>query len=264
MRATSCVADGSNAVASLDRVPLTRLTSAAEVLLASDHDPYARWRLNRAQVEGWATPGAVAWRASSGDGPSYLTSVGEPHGVALLLEELLPELRNGMDVTVPRGTAPLLPAWVALDGVDWDFRWTDAAPDLQAQEGDVVEVGEDEVAALLTEANPDAAAMPGDPRVRRWLGVRGDAGLLACGADTSETNRVGHLSSIATHPEVRGRGLGAAVTAALTRRLLDEGADLVVLGMYAGNTAGRALYDRLGMKDDHRFTSGRLQIRSRW
>ena len=246
-------------------MPLTRLTSAAEVLLATDHDPYARWRLMRHEVEGWAGHGAVAWRSvGSGDGPPYLTTLGPPAGVALLVEELLPELRNGLDVTFPRGTAPLLPAWVALDGVEWDFRWTDVAPAPQPREEDVVPVTDDEVAALLARANPDAAAAPGDTRVRRWLGVRGPAGLLACGADTSETEGVGHLSSIATLPEARGQGLGSAVTAALTRTLLEEGCDLVVLGMWAGNTAGRALYDHLGMHDDHRFTSGKLQVRSRW
>lgn len=244
---------------------LTRLTSAAEVLLATEHDPYARWRLTRHEVEGWAGHGAVAWRgAGKGERPPYLTTVGYPTGVALLLEELLPELRNGLDVTVPRGTAPLLPAWVSLDGVDWDFRWTADAPPPQPREGDVVPVADDEVAALLALANPDAAAPPGDPRVRRWLGVRGPAGLLACGADTSEAPGVGHLSSIATHPEARGQGLGSAVTAALLRLLLGEGCELVVLGMYAKNEAGRALYDHLGMHDDHRFTSGKLLIRSRW
>jgi ribosomal protein S18 acetylase RimI-like enzyme len=72
------------------------------------------------------------------------------------------------------------------------------------------------------------------------------------------------LSSIAVHPEARGRGLGAAVTARLARQLLEDGCDIVTLGMYAENTAGRGLYDRLGMKDDHRFSSGPLQIRSRW
>jgi len=246
-------------------VPLTRLTSAAEVLLATEHDPYARWRLRRSDVEGWAGHGAVAWRSvASGDGPPYLTTLGAPAAVALLLEELLPELRNGLEVTVPRGTGALLPAWVALSGVDWDFRWTGTAPAPQSRESEVGPVGDEEVAALLAVANPDAAAPPGDPRVRRWLGVRGPDGLLACGADTSEAATVGHLSSIATHPDARGQGLGRAVTAALIRTLLAEGCDLVVLGMYAGNSAGRALYDRLGMRDDHRFTSGRLEIRSRW
>jgi ribosomal protein S18 acetylase RimI-like enzyme len=88
--------------------------------------------------------------------------------------------------------------------------------------------------------------------------------LLACAADTSGVAGVGHLSSIAVHPDARGKGLGAAVTAALTRALFAGGCDLVTLGMYASNTVGRALYDRLGMTDEHRFTSGPLQVRSRW
>ena len=96
------------------------------------------------------------------------------------------------------------------------------------------------------------------------MGVAGPDGLLACAADTSGATGVGHLSSIAVHPDARGQGLGAAVTAALMRRMFDDGCDIVTLGMYASNTAGRALYDHLGMADTHRFTSGPLQVRSRW
>ena len=73
-----------------------------------------------------------------------------------------------------------------------------------------------------------------------------------------------NLSSIAVHPDCRGQGLGRALTAALTRRLLDEGCDLVTLGMYADNDAARAVYDALGWRAEHRFTSGPLQVRSRW
>ena len=75
---------------------------------------------------------------------------------------------------------------------------------------------------------------------------------------------MGHLSSIAVDPAVRGQGLAKAVTAALTRTLLAEGNDLVTLGMYAANAAGRAVYDALGFVDDHRFTSGPLLVRGRW
>jgi hypothetical protein len=39
---------------------------------------------------------------------------------------------------------------------------------------------------------------------------------------------------------------------------------MVTLGMYAVNTAGRALYDALGFVDEHRFTSGPLLVRDRW
>ena len=54
------------------------------------------------------------------------------------------------------------------------------------------------------------------------------------------------------------------MTAALTRQLFDEGADIVTLGMYADNASGRALYDALGFRDEHHFTSGPLTVRGRW
>jgi ribosomal protein S18 acetylase RimI-like enzyme len=246
-------------------VALTVLTSAAEVLLATDHDPYVRGSLRKPMVTGWTGHGAVAWRATDAEERRpYLMTLGDPHAVALLVEELLPELRDQTRITLPRGTAPLLPAWVALDGEDWDFRWLGAPPPEQPAEDRVVPVGDEEVAALLALASPTASALPGDPAVRRWVGFRSDQGLLACAADTSAATGVGHLSSIAVHPDARGQGLGAAVTAALSRQLLTGGCEVVTLGMYAWNTAGRALYDHLGMADTHRFTSGPLQVRSRW
>jgi GNAT superfamily N-acetyltransferase len=245
-------------------VDVTPLTSAAEVLVAAGHDPYVRGRLSRPDVEGWAGHGAVAWRFTYSHGSrSYVMAHGAPADVALLIEALLPELRDGQDVTLPRGTSPLLPAWVGLDGTDWDFRWTTDAPPVQPGEEHVTVVPDEEVEALLAVANPDAAARPGDTRVRRWMGIREAGRLVACAADTTEATGVGHVSSIGTHPDARGRGLGAAVTAALIRALLVEGCDVVTLGMYATNTAGRALYDRLGMQD-RGFTSGTLRIRSRW
>ena len=66
---------------------------------------------------------------------------------------------------------------------------------------------------------------------------------------------VPHLASIATHPDVRGTGLGAAVTAALTRQLLAEGHEVVTLGMYADNVVARRMYLRLGYRCAHEFSS---------
>ena len=244
---------------------VTVLTSAAEVLVATGHDPYVRGSLRRPDVTGWTGHGAVAWRATDAEERvGYLMTLGDPPGVAALLAELLPEIPNSTRVTMPRGTAPLLPAWVAVDGTDWEFWWVDAPMAEQPGEGDVVPVDAAEVAPLLAEASPTASAQADDEHVHRWFGVRGPSGLLACAADTSGATGVGHLSSIAVLPAARGRGLGAAVTAALTRQLFADGCDLVTLGMYADNTAGRALYEHLRMHNDHSFTSGPLQVRSRW
>jgi ribosomal protein S18 acetylase RimI-like enzyme len=245
----------------------TPLRSAAEVLVATDHHPFARGSLRRQVVHGWVAEGATAWMGTdSEERLPYLSALGAPAAVGALLTELLPALPPRQRVTVPRGTPVHLPAWVGLAGTDWDFRWTAVPPTPQSGESLVVEV-DDEPAlkALLAEASPTASAQPGDEAVRRWVGVHGPAGrLLACAADTSAATGVGHLSAIAVHPQARGRGLGKAVVAALSRRLLDEGCDVVALGMYADNTVGRALYDALGFADDSRFTSGPLLVRGRW
>jgi GNAT superfamily N-acetyltransferase len=239
------------------------------VLVATDHDPFARGSLRRPLVRGWVGDGAVAWIGTDAEERTpYLSALGAPPDVASLLAELLPELSARQRVTLPRGTPALLPAWVGLGpgSADWDFRWLPAPPPPQPGE-DRVQRGVDDVAVkeLLDLASPAASALPGDDAVLQWWGVTDDDGaLLACAADTSAATGVGHLSSIAVHPSARGQGLGKAVVAALSRRLFATGCDVVALGMYADNLAGRALYDALGFRDEHRFSSGPLVQRGRW
>jgi ribosomal protein S18 acetylase RimI-like enzyme len=245
---------------------LTTLGSAAEVLVATGHDPFARGSLRRSVARGWLAGRAVAWLGvDAEERTSYLNALGPPAEVGALLGDLLAELPPRQRLTVPRGTPPHLPAWVSMEMTDWDLRWLGAPPPQQPGEDVVVDVEDDAaVSALLTASSPTASAMPGDPAVRRWVGIREDGHLIACAADTSAATGVGHLSSIAVHPLARGRGLGAVVTAALSRRLFDDGCDIVTLGMYADNDYGRAMYDRLGFADDHHFTSGKLLVRGRW
>ena len=248
-------------------MPLTQLGSAAEVLVATGHDPFARGSLRRPMARGWMSGRAVAWMGiDSEERRSYLSALGPPPEVGALIGALVDEVPPGQRVTLPRGAPVHLPAWIGIDGTDWDFRWIGAPPPVQPGE-DAVEVldGVDErVAELLVASSPTASAMPGDPAVRGWVGIHEGGVLVACAADTSSTTGIGHLSSIAVHPSARGRGLGRVVTAALTRMLFEAGNDLVTLGMYADNSHGRAMYDALGFSDDHRFTSGPLLVRGRW
>ncbi|GAC1445032.1 MAG: hypothetical protein NVS3B26_10740 [Mycobacteriales bacterium] len=245
---------------------LTALGSAAEVLVATGHDPFARGSLRQPVVRGWLAGRAVAWMGvDAKERTSYLNALGPPAEVGALLADLLPELPPKQRLTVPRGTPRHLPAWVSMEMTDWDLRWLDAPPPVQPGEDAVEDVSDEaEVAALLRRSSPTASALPGDPAVRRWVGIRDGQRLVACAADTSAATAVGHLSSIAVDPGARGRRLGASVTAALTRRLFADGCDIVTLGMYADNGYGRAVYDSLGFADTHRFTSGPLLIRGRW
>ena len=248
-------------------MPVGALATAAEVLGATAHDPFARGTRRRRLLRGWTTDGATAWLGIDAEERTcYLSALGEPGAVGALIGELLPELPPRQRLTLPRGTVARLPAWVGLKGVDWDFRWLAAPPPLQPGEEQVTPVDDDvAVEQLLAASSSRASAHPGEPAVRRWVGVRDASGrLLACAADTSSSSGVGHLSSLAVAPHARGLGLGKAVTAALVRRLFDDGNDIVTLGMYADNVAGRALYDALGFADEHPFTSGPLEVRGRW
>ena len=242
----------------------TVVGSAAELLVATGHDPFVRGTLRRPVARGWVGEGVVAWLGvDAEERTGYLHVLGPAPAAGAMVAELLPELPPLQRVTLPRGTGAHLPAWVGLDGMDWDFRWTDTP--VPAGSEPVEEVTDlPALKALLAEANPEASVQPGDPAARRWVGVMGAEGLLACAADTTAATAVGHLSAVAVHPDARGRGFGSAVTAALTNALLAEGCDVVTLGLYSSNTAARRLYDALGFADTHRFTSGRLTVRDRW
>jgi predicted GNAT family acetyltransferase len=72
---------------------------------------------------------------------------------------------------------------------------------------------------------------------------------------------VPHLASIATHPRVRGQGIGTALTTTVTARLLAAGAPVVTLGMYADNDVARRMYARIGYVCSHRWSSRAVVVR---
>ena len=111
------------------------------------------------------------------------------------------------------------------------------------------------LAALIEDAFPTASSRPGDPAIVDWYGIHEGERLVACGADRSRSD-VGFLAGLTVAPDRRGRGLGAALTAGMTRALLIR-YDHVALGVYADNVGALRLYRRLG------FT-GALQRSSVW
>lgn len=165
-------------------------------------------------------------------------------------------------VTLPAAALGHLPTGRSMSGDDrWTWRWTSqltaaaTTPDLPAMNW-LTDDGE--VADLLRVAHPAASALPGAPEIRRWAGIHDAAGrLVACAADITRAPDVGHIASVATHPDARGRGLGAAVSSWLARVLIDE-CGRVSLGHYSPNAVAQRLYVRLGFTSAHHLASGRL------
>jgi GNAT superfamily N-acetyltransferase len=131
---------------------------------------------------------------------------------------------------------------------DWDQLTTRTAPPPAPGEADVRPLDADaEIDALLDLAFPTSVSRPGDPRVRRWYGIRSGKDLVACAADRSRGG-VGHIAGVAVHPDHRRRSLGTAVTAALTR-LLHAEFGMCSLSVMSDASGPRRLYERLGYGD---------------
>lgn len=143
----------------------------------------------------------------------------------------------------------------------WDWMVCRVAPPVLAGEADVRPVTGDheraEAAALLAAVYPGSRLSPADPRTR-WWGRRDADGRLRAVAGVSRRAPEGpvRVGGVATDAAWRGRGLGAALTAAAVRDALTD-APWVSLGVSAANTPARRLYRRLGFEPAGEFETVR-------
>ncbi len=76
----------------------------------------------------------------------------------------------------------------------------------------------------------------------------------------SRREGVAVIGNVFTHPDFRGRGLGTAVTAAVTEKVLGD-ADLVVLNVDPANRTARRIYEKLGFRDAGRLVEAMSTLR---
>ncbi|MEU8084924.1 GNAT family N-acetyltransferase [Micromonospora sp. NPDC049101] len=238
------------------------LQDRAAILDAAGHHPFARHALGPAlPATGYQREGAVLWLVPTRHGPTGC-AIG-PAGPALDICVALADsgrLRPGHRLHLPRhDRAPLTGRLAVAEHHHWDFHWTDAPPPAQPDEQPVVRLTDADtpaLEALVDEAFPSTTSRPGDPRVVDWYGIRAGGRLVACGADRSQSD-VGFIAGLTVAPDLRGRGLGASLTAGMTRALLARH-DTVALGVYTHNVGAVRLYRRLGFTNTLPLSTVRL------
>ncbi|HEU4423731.1 MAG TPA: N-acetyltransferase [Pilimelia sp.] len=222
------------------------------VLAATGHHPYVRLTTGGVgTVRGYVRDGVTAWTGPGPWGPVGC-ALGDADGAARLFAALAASggLGGARWLHLPRATGSLLSRHLPISHHDdWEFRWADQPPPRHPAEDRVVPLGPDDepdVVALLDRAHASSTTRPGDPRVRAWYGIRASEGarLLACGGDRSRGG-VGFLAGLTVDGAAQGRGLGTALTAAMTRRLLSA-YGCVALGVMADNRRAIGIYERLG------------------
>ncbi|GIF70195.1 hypothetical protein Ais01nite_82300 [Asanoa ishikariensis] len=209
------------------------------VLAAVDGHPYARLLMGDTNdITGVRVGSTVVWLTPAGTAACALGNAAEAVAAIPLIGDdstrrwHLPQVGGALPVEVEFRD-------------DWDFRWTSAPPPVRVGEERAAPVADDAaISALLDVAFPSTMTRPGDPLVRSWWAIREGSEVVACAADRSRGG-IGFLSAIAVHPDARGRGLGAAVTAALTRRLVAE-FGVAALGVMTDNVLANTMYAALG------------------
>ena len=201
--------------------------------------------------------GAVGVRHPAARGGTALTLLGSAAAVEHWLDATTAQVDLAALRFVSVSAAALSVVAPRLDltrGGNWEWMATHIAPQQLSEERQLVVLGPGdlgEVKALLAVENPRTDADPGKRSNERWVGARDDSGaLVACGVREDGPGGYPELAGITVRSDQRGRGLGAAVTALLTREAVTE-AGVCTLGMYADNAAARRVYHRLGYVTVH-------------
>lgn len=237
----------------------------AELVTASGGHPFTRTDLS----PGLIPPGlhltgtrAVAWAQPWSDGRLGVVLLGDRADVADLVAADATHVWLGSQapdhVTCPVEAYDVVQSALGLRGGNaWDRMWTTTPPPVLRAEADVRwhDGDDDELTAFVRAHNPRPHALPGQHPGQRWAVVREGDHLVACGCTEPGNTEAPLIAGVVVDEAQRGRGLGAAVTAYLTREALTR-AGACTLGVFPDNDHARGLYERLGYRIGLRARTG--------
>ncbi|MFB9314978.1 GNAT family N-acetyltransferase [Nocardioides plantarum] len=230
-----------------------------EQLLTASDDPVLRHFLDHRRVRRAWTRGraVVVEQTGRGDGAPVVVGLGPRDDLSPLLGVVGAAAARPGRVIVDASVADDVPArWPLEDPRAWLWMTTTALTD-PVPTGRVRELSDlSEVDALLDDAAPHSLTRPATAGAECWLGTHDGHRLVSAGALTRRSSGAGHLGGIVTAGSHARRGLGTAVTAALTARALARGPGLATLGVYTDNATAIGVYRRLGYREERTFVSG--------
>jgi len=193
--------------------------------------------LAQGDARAWRFPSDIAAFAAAADAgrdsTDALAALAEPDGLISLVEaDPMPlpdgyaielDIMLGQMIAGPIADAPAPFEAIALTETD--------APEMIAL-------------AHLTKPGPFYARTHS---LGRFIGVREEGRLIAMAGERLAVPGMREVSGVCTHPDHRGRGLAAALTRIVARRIQDEG-DIPFLHVVAGAEPTIRLYEGLGFR----------------
>jgi ribosomal protein S18 acetylase RimI-like enzyme len=165
------------------------------------------------------------------------------------------------------GTAPFIsPDWDNFsiesrglsqlpDGIvkeaEWDCYWAPTAAGVEVAER---KMSDDAIASFLQAHAPSSSVFPGNDEILQWIEIIEDGELLGVAALCRwQSGRV-VVSSVATHGDRRGEGIGKKVMAASLSAAYKLGEEVLCLGVMHANESAHRLYRSMGFTLMHNFT----------
>ncbi len=134
---------------------------------------------------------------------------------------------------------------------EWDCYWAQTAPGSMLSDR---KKSDSEIDAFLREHAPSSSVFPGNDEILRWIEIcDGDQLVGVAALCRWQSGRV-VVSSVATHLDRRGEGIGKKVMAASLSAAHELGEEFLSLGVMHANLSAHRLYQSMGVTLMHNFT----------
>ena len=143
-----------------------------------------------------------------------------------------------------------LPAGVEVKA-EWDCYW---APTSVGAKIPARVKSDEEIKTFLEAHAPSSSVFPGNDEILSWLEIVEHGELLGVAALCRWQSGKVVVSSVATHIDRRGEGIGKKVMAASLSAAHELGEDFLSLGVMHANESAHRLYRSMGFTLMHNFT----------